>query len=207
MMEKINPIFLIGNNQSPDIFRGSFYEGKIALKKDKKIVLGKEKKGVYGFFAKEAGFSLVEVTLAILLTALLGGVIFRLLQASEKGFNTGWSVAEFNREAQKTLACMGADLRAAQNAQFISKKLISINQYDHVSRYEIVTAHNQHLIFRKVNRGGGWTYSPKRPVARFSIDNSDSLLTFSLSDVIQGFYQIRLMSAKQGAQARICRRF
>jgi len=157
--------------------------------------------------ATEHGFTLMEVVMGILLTALLGGVIFRLLQVSEAGFSTAWSVAEFDREAQKFMVCIAADLRSAQSVKSISPKEISINQYHSLFRYKIVTVHNQHLIFREVNEGTGWNEIPKRPVARFSIDASDSSLIFSFSALSKGLYQVRLVSARQWAQTRIDQRF
>ena len=154
-----------------------------------------------------AGFTLVEVVLAVLLTGLLAGVIFRLLQASELGFNTAWTVTEFDREAQKALDFIAADFRAAEDTSLVSDKIIEISQYDRSCRYEIVTTHKQHLIYRKLDTGSGWETVPKSPVARFSIDPADSALTFSCSKFDTWRFQIALASAKQRAQIRAYQRF
>ncbi len=145
--------------------------------------------------------------LAVVLTGLLAGVIFRLLQASELGFSTTWAVTEFDRESQKALDAIASDFRAAEDTSSVSDKVIEISQYDRSCRYEIVTAHKQHLIYRKLDTGSGWTAVPKSPVARFAIDPADSALTFSFSKIAKWAYQIDLISNKRRAQIRAYQRF
>jgi len=171
--------------------------------------LAKKEPHLQGAFSgSQAGFTLVEVALAVLLTGILAGVVFRLLQASETGFSAAWSVTEFDRESEKALSRMASDFRAAQDTSLVNDKVVEIAQYDRTCRYEIVTAHHQHLIYRKLDEGSGWVTTPKAPVARFSVDPSDSALTFSCTKGSHPWvYQIQLVSAKRTAQARIYQRF